>query len=371
MKKAIIFYPHIGEYGGIERNIIALATEVLKKGHTPVLVCFYDHINMSKYLDGLVTVQIGDHLIPFVKSFRIKKWLAQNKNEVVGLPFFFGGKAGFYGAFFSKNYVLHYTDPPSLLSSNLKEIGLKRWISAFRSRISDQITHNGVHNAQVCITMTNWNARELETLYGRSFDVVYQGGLPPLSIINEAKRCTNETLLIFSISRLTASKNLDWILEAVQHLKNNIPLIGGDVKKIEVVIAGSGPQFDHLKKLSEKLDINELVCFPGFLTEAQVDEEYHRADLFLVPARQGFGLPILEALYRNVPVVINKESRISELLTNNPWVAISDNTSESFKKTVVKHILALRKQYPDNSILSTLPTEQGWAVEIGNKCQWW
>jgi glycosyltransferase involved in cell wall biosynthesis len=336
-----------------------------------MVVCFYDHINMSKYLDGLITVKIGDHRNPFIKSFRLKKWIAQNKAEILGDPFFFGGKAGFYGAIFNNNYVLHYTDPPSLLSNKLVKTRLNNPFSLLRNRLSYLISRNGVNRAKDCITMTKWNARELELLYGRPFDVIYQGGLPPQSSINEAQRCKDPVLRIFSICRLTASKNLDWILEVAQHLKRNATSLSTGFKFIEIVIAGSGPQMDYLRELTEKSGLTEFVSFPGFLSNVEVEDQYNKTDLFLVPARQGFGLPVLEALYRHVPVVINKESRISELLVDNPWVAISGNTVEDFKNTVVNHILQIKKHYPDKSALVNLPTEQGWAFEIGQKCKWW
>ncbi|ASU36712.1 glycosyltransferase family 1 protein [Mucilaginibacter xinganensis] len=371
MKKAIIFYPHIGEYGGIERNIIALATEVIKKGYVPVVVCFYDHINMSKYLDGLVTVKINDHWNPFIKSLRLKRWIDQNKKDILGHPFFFGGKAGFYGAVFNENYVLHYTDPPSLLSNKALKTGYKNLFSLFRNRLSYLMSRSGISRAKNCITMTNWNAAELHALYGRPFDVVYQGGMPPNSDVNHAERCKNTVLRMFSICRLTASKNLGWILEVAKHLKGDLSLLGNRFQSIEIVIAGSGPQLDQLKGLTEKLGLRHVVSFPGFLSDAGVEDQYNKTDLFLVPARQGFGLPVLEALYRRVPVVINKESRISELLTGNPWVAVSGNSALDFKNAVISHITQLNAYYPAEAALDNLPTEQGWAAEIGKKCKWW
>ncbi|TWJ00795.1 glycosyltransferase involved in cell wall biosynthesis [Mucilaginibacter frigoritolerans] len=368
MKKAIIFYPHIGEYGGIERNIIALASEIIRNGHIPVLVCFYDHINMPGYLDQLITVEIKDHWNPLVKSLRLKRWLKQNKNELLGLPFFMGGKAGFYGAFFNNNYILHYTDPPSLLSPSVPKSALKNWIATLRSHISNFITFNGVSRAKVCLTMTNWNTKELESLYRRKFGVIYQGGLPPTRSINQSPRFNGKILRIFSISRLNTSKNLDWILETAQYLVKNSKIGFEDV---EVVIAGNGPQMNYLQTLSKEMGLEKNVSFPGFLTTEQVEDQYSKCDLFLVPARQGYGLPVLEALYRHVPVVINVESHISEMFTNNPWVLISDNTVDDFRNKVLNHIFKIKEQYPDNSYIKNLPTEQDWAFQIGQQCNWW
>jgi glycosyltransferase involved in cell wall biosynthesis len=126
-----------------------------------------------------------------------------------------------------------------------------------------------------------------------------------------------------------------------------------------------------LKSKTDQLGLTDIVSFPGFLNAEEVEEQYSKSDLFLVPARQGFGLPVLEALYRHVPVVINKESRISEILTDNAWVAISDNTAIDFKNKVADHIGQIKQNYPDASVLKNLPTEQGWAFKIGQQCQWW
>jgi glycosyltransferase involved in cell wall biosynthesis len=140
---------------------------------------------------------------------------------------------------------------------------------------------------------------------------------------------------------------------------------------VEVVIAGEGPDQKRLEELVIDNHLQSVISFPGFLNQEELEVNYRKADLFLVPGKQGYGLPILEALYREVPVVINVESRVSEILGNNPWVAISVNSSVSFTKHLLSHIQNIKKHYPSNIILADLPTQSKWATSIGIICGWW
>lgn len=368
----VIFYPHIGEYGGIERNIIALAEEVNAMGCKPILLCFYDNVGMGKLANNLCTIELKDHWNPFVKGRRLKKWFKENNRKISGQSLFFGTKASFY-AYISglNNYVLHYTDPPSLLSNAQMQNHILNWVKIPKEKISNWITWQGVKNAKRCITMTFWNAEELRLLYKRTFDVIYQGGVPTNSInLHHCIRPLSTRLRIFSICRITGSKNLDWIIYTVRNLIDDVQ-INQLFPKIECMIAGEGPKLEELKLKVNELNLQENIFFSGFLNQEQVEDEFCKSNLFLVPAKQGYGLPILEALYRKVPVVINIESRISEVLSNNPWVEISQNGLKSFSEQVIKHIINLNNKFPDEIHLENLPTEKKWAHDIGAYCGWW
>jgi len=372
MKNAVIFYPHIGEYGGIERNILALASEVLEQGLNPLLLCFYDKIDMGSHLKGLQVCEIGDSSSPITKASMLAKWVKENQGSFAGDPFYFGGKAGFYpGITAGYPYVLHYTDPPSLLTRQVID-GLKKWLLTIpRQWLSDALVVRGVNRAKVLLTMTQRNADELKGLYHKEFGVIYQGGVPPLEPVSSTgTRCQGKTLRLFSICRLSSSKHLDWILDAARNLKSQ-EFFSKSYDRLEVVIAGKGPAEEFLESKVVEMGLSDVVSFPGFLDAAAVEQEYREADLFLMPARQGFGLPALEALYRKVPVVMSEESRVSEILRTNPWVAVSDHDSAAFTAKVTQHIARLHQENPSPAALESLPTEKDWAIAIGKSCGWW
>ena len=369
-RKVVIFYPHIGEYGGIERNIIALSIEALNKGYTPVLLCFYDHIHMHTYVEGLEVIVLGDHWSPFKKGAMVSAWFKKNAQTFEGLPLFFGGKAGFYAALAKVNpYALHYTDPPSLVK-DVTSSALKKTFMYPRKLVSDYILTQGVVHAQMLITMTKRNAVELESVYGKKFEVVYQGGVPISTAINTSQRCNTSTLRLFSICRLNASKKLHWIIEAGKYIKTTT-VFAANFTALEIVIAGKGPALEELKNKAEALEMQHEVSFPGFVSSEELENEYSKADLFMVPGIQGYGLPVLEALYRHVPVILNRESRISEILENNSWVSISNDTSTSYTKALENYLQKMKQEYPLQVDLLTLPTETQWADALGKTCGWW
>lgn len=366
----IIFYPHIGEYGGIERNIQGLAAGAQLEGRQPVLLCYYDRVGMDSLAEGLKVVVLGDHWNPWIKAKRLKEYLIGNAGIIHGLPLFFGAKAGFYAAVGRfHEYALHYTDPPSLVG---KPLSTKKpsALARLRNWVSEAIVRGGVSGARRCLTMTAWNARELESIYGRPFDVISQGGSPPVAAINTAQRCRGKELRLFSICRLTSSKNLDWILQAVVALKQD-SRVKPHFERVRAVIAGKGPELERLQQIASDLGVEDSVDFPGFLTPEALESEYSMADLFVVPGRQGYGLPILEAMYRHVPVVLNRESRISEILGTNPWAAISEDSAASFATAACAQVAHLVEHDIDRKHLLHLPTEAGWAKQLGQYCGWW
>lgn len=148
-------------------------------------------------------------------------------------------------------------------------------------------------------------------------------------------------------------------------------LIRTTYKDIKVVIAGEGPAEKQLRDLSRSLGLDHAVEMPGFISPERLEEEFNNSDLFLVPGRQGFGLPVLEALYREVPVVLNRESRVSEILKGTGLAGIAENSLTSFSNQCIEHILKVRDEEDLWAGVDVLPTEQGWASTIGEICDWW
>ena len=90
---------------------------------------------------------------------------------------------------------------------------------------------------------------------------------------------------------------------------------------------------------------------------------------FLIPAVQGYGLPALEALYLNIPVVLNKSSRISEILKNNPWVQITKNNEKNFIKFNCSY-KKMKSNLP-KYVFKNLPTEE-FLFDVGKiREKWW
>ena len=81
------------------------------------------------------------------------------------------------------------------------------------------------------------------------------------------------------------------------------------------VIAGSGDMESQIIEKAAELNIANKVVFTGFLTGKDVDKMYSLADLYVMPSvSEPFGITTLEALSNDTPVLISKQSGVSEVL---------------------------------------------------------
>ena len=86
---------------------------------------------------------------------------------------------------------------------------------------------------------------------------------------------------------------------------------------IESVVAGSGDQAQSMIKLAAELGIGHKVLFTGFLRGKDIPRVFSMADLYVMPSvSEPFGIAPLEALGHRVPVLISRQSGVSEVLQN-------------------------------------------------------
>jgi glycosyltransferase involved in cell wall biosynthesis len=86
-------------------------------------------------------------------------------------------------------------------------------------------------------------------------------------------------------------------------------------KGISLVFAGK-PAADHraLRELIEHLDLRRRVHLPGLISDEDLPSLYAGAELFAFPSLyEGFGLPVLEAMASEVPVVCSSSSSLPEI----------------------------------------------------------
>jgi glycosyltransferase involved in cell wall biosynthesis len=103
--------------------------------------------------------------------------------------------------------------------------------------------------------------------------------------------------MVLSTGNRLAHKNFDGLLRAIATIpRSDRPL---------VVVTG-GAAVDPLIALRRELGLDDDVVLPGWVTADQLEALYAAADLYVCPSlAEGFGLPVVDALRRGVPVVAN------------------------------------------------------------------
>ena len=119
----------------------------------------------------------------------------------------------------------------------------------------------------------------------------------------------DEKLVLF-LGRITMQKGPEYFLAAAKKVLQKMP-------NVRFVMAGSGDMIRGTIELAAKMGIGKQVAFTGFLRGADVDRAFAMADLYVMPSvSEPFGIAPLEALSHNVPVIISKQSGVSEVLTH-------------------------------------------------------
>src|SRR5512136_655487 len=80
-------------------------------------------------------------------------------------------------------------------------------------------------------------------------------------------------------------------------------------------MAGTGDLMNKLIRRVAELRIAHRFHFTGFLKGPDVDRMFAMSDVFVMPSvSEPFGIVPLEAMRSSVPVVISKQSGVSEIL---------------------------------------------------------
>jgi glycosyltransferase involved in cell wall biosynthesis len=111
------------------------------------------------------------------------------------------------------------------------------------------------------------------------------------------------------------------------------------------IIAGSGDMERHLMSQAAELGIADHVLFVGFLRGHQIEEAYRMADLFVVPSvSEPFGLTVLESMAHGTPVIVSKQSGVSEIVSHALKVDFWDTEAMADKVIAILRHQPLRQQ---------------------------
>lgn len=141
-------------------------------------------------------------------------------------------------------------------------------------------------------------------------------------------------MLILSVCRLHPSKRLDDLILAFTETKKMVK------KDLHLLIVGSGPDLERLKRISKTVGINRNIVFLGRISNEKIHEVYQAADLFVLPSsHETFGIAILEAMAAGVPAIVARSGGIVSIFTDKKHCLMYEpgNVSE-LRKTLYQLI---------------------------------
>ncbi|HEV8111160.1 MAG TPA: glycosyltransferase [Planctomycetota bacterium] len=122
-------------------------------------------------------------------------------------------------------------------------------------------------------------------------------------------RAIEEPIVLF-LGRVTFQKGPDYFLEAAARVIHIEP-------RVKFVMSGSGDMLPVMIERAAKLGLARHVHFTGFLKGEDVERMYAMADIYVMPSvSEPFGITPLEAMALDTPVVLSRQSGVSEVLRN-------------------------------------------------------
>jgi len=148
--------------------------------------------------------------------------------------------------------------------------------------------------------------------------------------------------LLFA-GRIIGRKGLEYLIRA-------IPLID-DALPVHLNIAGEGNVRASLQALTTELGLDDKVTFHGFVPNAQLEDMYAHADLFILPAivddrgdTEGLGVVLVEALSYQVPVVASRVGGIPDVIIDGETGTLVPEKSPEAIADAVQQLLKDRER---------------------------
>jgi len=174
-------------------------------------------------------------------------------------------------------------------------------------RIS-HIEWTGLKEADKIITNSNFSKENIVKHYkipADKIDVAHWGiDEVPITQYTPAKK--DKTILF--LGRMTIQKGPDYFIEVAKKVLDYEP-------HTKFAIVGDGDMLPRIINRAAELGIADKVTFTGALAGDDVHKAFQTADLYVMPSvSEPFGLVALESLKNGTPVLISKQSGVSEVL---------------------------------------------------------
>jgi glycosyltransferase involved in cell wall biosynthesis len=156
------------------------------------------------------------------------------------------------------------------------------------------------------------------------------------------QKSVNEPIVLY-LGRVTFQKGPDYFVEAAARVVAIEP-------NVKFVISGSGDMLPQIIQRVAELDLARHVHFTGFLRGSDVERMYAMADIYVMPSvSEPFGISPLEAMAADVPVIVSRQSGVSEVVTNALKVDFWDVTDMANKILALLRYPALGRQLSDEA----------------------
>lgn len=172
------------------------------------------------------------------------------------------------------------------------------------------IERKGMEAADRVITVSHLTRRYVIERYGISTDkvITVHNAVEPVNMSEIHQNKGFPEKLVTFLGRITFQKGPDYFVEAAYKVFKKDP-------NIRFVMAGSGDMLNRMVRRVAYYRMGNKFQFAGFLKGEEVNRLFSISNVYVMPSvSEPFGISPLEAMRSNVPVIISKQSGVSEVL---------------------------------------------------------
>jgi glycosyltransferase involved in cell wall biosynthesis len=189
---------------------------------------------------------------------------------------------------------------------------------SFLKRIWAKILYiNAAKKSNIILTISEFSKSEIIKylkVEEQKIEIVSCGVNPNFSLITASKETLSSlpNKYFLFVGNVKPHKNLITLLKAYNKLNARVK------QEYKLVILGKMEGFvtndNQIFKYIENNNLSSFVHFTGYISDSEVPSIYKNATIFVFPSLyEGFGLPILEAMVCEVPVISSNKASLPEV----------------------------------------------------------
>lgn len=227
-------------------------------------------------------------------------------------------------------HVTYLLSPPRFLYSHPRKYqeqlsGVMKFISKLVSQYLIRYDQAAKLRSDYLIPISQLIARRVEKIYELKpekpiYPPINLNSFNKLPAIKPKVNLPNNYFLV--VSRLESYKNIDIAIKICHDLGQNL------------VIVGEGSQEKYLKSLTKS------VLFLNNLQIPELSYLYKHAQIFLMPQIEDYGISALEAAYFKLPIVMNQNSGVFDILSDYKYTYAVKQSSYQLLKSACLQALS-------------------------------
>ena len=116
----------------------------------------------------------------------------------------------------------------------------------------------------------------------------------------------DDEIVALFLGRVAKEKNINEVMK----------YISSRDEKVKLLVVGDGPELENLKKLADKMEINDKVSFAGMADPTEVWKYYQLGDFFTsASTSETQGLTYIEALSSGLPLLCRKDPCLDDVVS--------------------------------------------------------